>query len=129
MREGLVLSLPVSLGLLFAGFVFAISQRRGRLREQALKVSLQRNMQWLEGAQKAAAIGYFAYEAGAETFTMSTMARTIFGLEGEGAMPLRQWVVLIHPECRKEVLAQHEQAMSLHRPLRVQYRICRASDQ
>lgn len=128
-REGLALSLPVSLGLLFAGFVFAIFQRRGRLRERALKVTLQRNMLWLEGAQKAATIGYFAYEAGGETFTMSSMACTIFGLQGNGVMPLRQWIGLIHPDSRKEVLAQHEQAMSLRRPLRMQYRICRANDQ
>lgn len=129
LREGLALSLPISLGLLFTGVVFALSQRRGRLREEALKIALQRNMVWLEGAQKAASIGYFAYNTSTDVFTLSSMARTIFGWQGGNEVVLRQWVHLIHPEHRQEVLKVHGQALALRRPLRMQYRICRASDQ
>ena len=95
--EVLALSLPISLGLLCAGLVFAALQRRGRLREQALKVTLQRNMLWLEGAQKAASIGYFAYDTAANTFTLSSMARNIFGWEGGSELLLRQWAKLLPP--------------------------------
>ena len=128
-REVVALSLPISLGLLCAGLVFAALQRRGRLREQALKIELQRNMLWLEGAQKTASMGYFAYDISTQAFTLSPMARTIFGWEADSLVPLHQWASLVHPECRKKVLALHEQALALRRPLQMQYRICRASDQ
>lgn len=128
-RELLALSLPISLGLLFAGLVFAAVQRRGRLREAALKTELQRNMRWLEGAQKAASIGYFAYERTPQFFTMSSMATEIFGVDTDNAMPLRQWIEMIHPEHRKAVLEEHHQAMTLRHPLSTQYRIRRANDQ
>ena len=130
-REVLALSLPISIGLLCAGLVFAALQRRGRLREQALKLELQRHMQWLEGAQKAAAVGYFAYDTTAEIFTPSSMARTIFGWEekDDDVVSLRQWASLIHPDSRNQVLEQHEQALTQRLPLQVQYRICRANDQ
>lgn len=128
-REVLALSLPITLGLLFAGLVFAALQRRARLREQSLKLELQRNMQWLEGAQKSAAIGYFAYDTTSQTFTLSSMARSIFDYQENDPVLLGQWANLIHPECRAQVLAQHRQALEQHQSLRMQYRICRSSDQ
>ncbi|WP_051603066.1 diguanylate cyclase domain-containing protein [Simplicispira psychrophila] len=128
-REGLALSLPVSLGLLLTGIIFAFAQRRGRLQEQALKVALQRNMLWLEGAQKAASIGYFAYDAAADAFTLSSMARTIFGWEDGNVMLRHQWIKLIHPDNRQEVVALHEQTIALRQPVQIQYGICRANDQ
>ena len=127
-REMLALGLPISLGLLCAGLVFAALQRRGWQRERDLKAEVQRNMRWLESAQKAAALGYFAYELAPATFTLSSMARDIFGLSASN-VPLHQWVGLIHPEQRKEVLEQHERALALRAPLLLQYCICRASDQ
>lgn len=128
-RAVLALSLPITLGLLFAGLVFAALQRRGRLREQNLKLELQRNMQWLEGAQKAAAIGYFAYDTASQTFTLSSMACSIFDFPENDIVLLGQWANLIHPECRAQVLAQHQQALEQRQSLRMQYRICRSRDQ
>lgn len=128
-REVLALSLPLSLGLLCAGLVFAALQRRGRLREQALKLELQRNMRWLEGAQKAASIGYFAYDTQAHFFLLSSMASQIWGVAHGAHLPLQQWVDLIHPGHRKKVLKAHTQSMALRQPLDLQYCIRRASDQ
>ncbi len=128
LREMLALSLPVSLGLLCAGLGFAALQRRGRLREQSLKAEVQRQMRWLESAQKTAAVGCFAYELGPATFTLSAMARDILGLPGT-SVPLHQWMALLHPDNREEVLQQHERALALRLPMQLQYRICRASDQ
>lgn len=127
-REMLALSLPISLGLLGAGLLFAALQRRAWLRERRLKSELQRNMRWLEGAQKTATLGYFAYELAPSTFTLSSMAREIFGLSTT-CVPLRQWSDLIHPDSRRQILEQHERALALRQPLQLQYRICRASDQ
>ena len=128
-REVLALSLPITLGLLFVGLVFAALQRRARLREENLKLELQRNMHWLEGAQKAATIGAFAYDTSTETFTLSSMACSIFDYKAGQTMRLSQWVSLIHPECRARVLAEHQSVLQQHQSLRMQYRICRDSDQ
>jgi len=128
-REVLALSLPISLGLLCAGLVFAALQRRGRLREQTLKIELQRNMRWLEGAQKAASIGYFAYDIESQTFSMSSMASHIWGFPSESTLTMQQWVALIHPGHRKKVLKAHTKTMALREPLSAQYCIRRASDQ
>ena len=127
-REWLALSLPISLGLLFAGFVAAHWQWRAWRRERSLKIELERNMRWLESAQKAALIGYFAYDVSREEFFLSGMASQIYGLPPSGRLSLRQWVGLLHPDEREQILAVHTQAMTGHTALRTQYRIRRAHD-
>ena len=82
-QEWLALSLPVSLVLLFAGFVAGHWQWRAWRRERALKTELEHNMRWLENGQKAAAIGYFAYDVSSQEFLMSGMASQIYGLPPE----------------------------------------------
>ncbi|MBY0454985.1 MAG: diguanylate cyclase [Burkholderiaceae bacterium] len=129
MREVLALSLPVSLCLLLAGLVFAYVQRRAWLRERALKIELQRHMGWLEGAQKAASIGYFAFDLIETKFAMSSMAREIFGLPDGIEIGLKEWATLVLPDERQKVLEVHRHAMSSGTALRAQYRIQRMSDQ
>ena len=107
----------------------AAIEKAGALREQALKVELQRNMRWLEGAQKAASIGYFAYDTESQVFSMSSMASHIWGFASETPLPLQQWVELIHPGHRKKVLKAHTKSMALRQAMDVQYCIRRASDQ
>ncbi len=128
-REVLALSLPVALGLLFAGFVFAGWQRRAWARERGLKNELQRTMGWLESAQKSAQIGYFAYDSVKAEFTLSSMAYAIFGLPPGTSFTLKQWRGCIDAATRQEVLNLHLQALQAHIPLRTQYRIQRLNDQ
>ncbi|MDD2608606.1 MAG: diguanylate cyclase [Giesbergeria sp.] len=125
LREILALSLPVSLLLLLAGLVFAYGQRRAWRRERELKTQLQRNMRWLEGAQKAASVGYFALDLAQEQFLMSSMATEIFGLPNTGVLTLEDWMRAIVPEDRAEVIHTHRQAIDERTPLRLQYRIQR----
>lgn len=127
-REMLALSLPVSLGLLCAGLVFAALQRRGWQRERDLKAQVQRNMRWLESAQKTAALGYFAYELPSATFTLSSMAQQIFGVPG-ASVSLQDWTAMLVSDQRQQVLQEHRSALALRQPLQLQYGICRASDQ
>lgn len=127
-QEWLALSLPVSLVLLFAGFVAGHWQWRAWRRERALKNELEHNMRWLENGQKAAAIGYFAYDVSSQEFLMSGMASQIYGLPPNGRTTMRQWVDTLHPDEREQVLATHDQAMAGHTALRTQYRIRRAND-
>lgn len=122
-QEWRALSLPVSLVLLFAGLMAGHWQWRAWRRERALKNELERNMRWLENGQKAAVIGYFAYDEKREEFFMSGMASQIFGLPPGNHMTLRQWVRTLHPDERTQVLAVHEQAMAGHTALHTQYRI------
>ena len=127
-REWLALSLFVSLGLLSLGCVVVLWQGRAWRRERALKAELERNLRWLDNAQKAASVGYFVYEGQSEAFIMSRMASAIFGLPSDGRMTLRQWVGMVHPDERAQTLEIHGRAMSERIPLRTQYRIQRNGD-
>ncbi|MDY0108008.1 MAG: diguanylate cyclase [Giesbergeria sp.] len=128
-QEWLALSLPISLVLLFAGFVAGHWQWRAWRRERTLKTDLERNMRWLENGQKAAAIGYFAYDLEREAFYMSGMASQIYGLPPDGNMTLHQWLGTLLPDEREQVLAVHDKAMKQRTALHTQYRIRRANDQ
>jgi len=127
-REWLALSLFTSLGLLLVVLVVVLWQWRAWRRERQLKEKLERNMRWLDAAQKAASVGYFAYDHERKRFSMSRMANAIFGLPLDGRMPLRDWVAMLHPQDREGTLAIHGQAMEQRTALRTQYRIHRASD-
>lgn len=127
-REWLALSLFVSLGLLLLGCIVVLWQGRAWRRERVLKAELERNLRWLDNAQKAASVGYFVYDAQREAFIMSRMAGAIFGLPTDGRMTLRQWVAMLHPEERARTLEIHGRAMTERIPLRTQYRIHRHGD-
>lgn len=127
-REWLALSLFASLGLISAGAVVVLWQWLAWRRERLLKEKLERNMRWLDAAQKAASMGYFAYDTERQQFTMSRMANAIFGLPLESRMTLRQWMDMLHPQDREHTLAVHGGAMEQRIALRTQYRILRASD-
>jgi len=129
LREILALSLPVSLLLLLAGLVFAYVQRRAWQREFELKIQLQRNMRWLEGAQKAASVGYFAFDLEQKQFLMSSMANAIFGIPESGVLTQEDWVRSIPAEDRERVWRTHHEAIVQHVPLRHQYRIQRLDNQ
>ena len=122
-RELLVLSLPVSVALLIAGLLLGGWQWRARRRESALKDKLAQNMQWLESAQKAALVGYYVYERTEDTFTLSPMGSTLFGLPAESPVPRAQWLAQVHPADRAHVLASLEEALRERKALRIQYRV------
>jgi diguanylate cyclase (GGDEF)-like protein/PAS domain S-box-containing protein len=128
-RELLALGMPVILGLLLIGILFALWQRSAWLRERALKTELQRNMRWLEGAQKAATVGYFSLDVETQRFVMSHMADSIFGTTSSSLANLTQWTSMLHPDERQGILGQHLQAMKQRTSLRTQYRIFRGDDQ
>ena len=128
-NEWMGMALLASLLLLLGGSAFAGWQWQARRREQALRNELQYSLHWLDSAQKAARVGYFAYYARSEEFFMSSMASAIFGLPPQERMTLRQWVAMLHPENRAEVMQVHQQAMQQRSPLHTQYRIVRTSDQ
>ena len=126
--EWLALALLASLALLSGGCAAAAWQWRAWRRERGLKLALERNMRWLDSAQKAASAGYFAYDAEHQKFFMSSMAHAIFGLPPQEYMTLQQWMDMVHPEDRAHVLQVHAEAIAAHTPLGMQYRIVRASD-
>lgn len=127
-REWLGLSLLASLGLLLLGLAVWLWQWAAWRRERALKRELERNLRWLDNAQKVAAVGYFTYDSQRESFVMSRMASAIFGLPDDGSMTLRQWMGLLHPDEGMRTLQIHGKAMTERTPLQTQYRICRVSD-
>ncbi|MCZ2405619.1 MAG: diguanylate cyclase [Burkholderiales bacterium] len=128
-REWWALGLPIGLLLLLGGFLTAFWQWNARRRERRLQRELERHLRWLDTAQKAAAVGYFAYDTERKEFFVSPMVSQIFGLHADGRMGLDAWAALLHPQERAHILAVHGQAMAQRSPLRMQYRILRASDQ
>ncbi|WP_313083694.1 diguanylate cyclase domain-containing protein [Pulveribacter sp.] len=127
-REWLALGLVASLALLLLGGAVVLWRWRAWRRERTLKDRLEHNMRWLETAQRAASVGYFAYDAGKRVFTMSAMANVIFGVPADTELTLRQWIDMVHADDREEMLQKHGDAMAQRGPLRAQYRILRASD-
>lgn len=127
-REWLALSLPVSLVVVLAGLAATYWQWRARRRESALKQELERNMRWLESAQQAASVGFFAWDAQNQEFFLSRIARQIYGLPATGRIGLRTWVDALHPDDRKSVLARHGKSLEERLPLSAQYRIVRPCD-
>ena len=127
-RQGDWLSLTafVSAALLLLGSLVLLWQWRAWRRERILKERLQRNMRWLESAQRAASLGYFAYDPAQRRFFMSGMANAIFGQPEHARMTLKEWMALLHPQDRQHILQVHGQAMSERSALRLQYRICPA---
>ena len=126
-REWLTLSLPISLGLLIVGSFAVFWQRRAwraRARPQDRAAALVR---WLESAQKAAAVGYFAYDAAKESFHVGH-GLCHLGVHGQTTLSRRQWIGLLHPDERAQTLDVHARAMAERTALRTQYRIRRASD-
>lgn len=127
-RELLVLGLPMSLGLLCAGGLFAFWQRRAWQRERLLKNELQESIRWLQEAQRVASIGHFAYTPSERALALSAMAQELLGLQACAQDLLDAWEAAIAPEERAEVLAQHRQTLHQGTPLQAQYRIRRPSD-
>lgn len=122
--EMLAVGSPIFLGLLAMGGMSVYWQRRAWQRERALKQELQRNLQWLESAQKAADLGYFSYEQEGQKFAMSPMACRIFGLPvSTSTAALERWLQCVHPDDRKSVWTSHQHSFLNQTPLRAQYRV------
>jgi len=126
-RELLALGLPILFGLTLIGAMFALWQQQAWRRERKLKAVLERNMRWLESAQKTAAIGYFSYDVAKKRFLLSRMVDDLFGSNNK-LVDLSQWVDMIHPDDRQFVLEHQTQAVKQLKPLRIQYRIVGAHD-
>jgi len=122
-RERLALALFTTLALALLGGAALLWQWQARRRERAFQQDLQQNLLWLEAAQRAAHIGYFAYDPEQRMFAMSTMANAIFGLPPQARMTLRQWISALHPQDRQRTLAEHGAAVEQGSALTVQYRI------
>lgn len=125
-REGLAFGLLIGALLLLLALLGGILQRLAWRKERALKRELQLHIRWIDSAQQAAALGYFAYDLGSKEFYLSKIAAHIFGVAASGWLPVKRWAVLIEKEDRKAVFAAHKQTITQDQHLRMQYRIRRA---
>ena len=127
-RQWLALGLLASLAVIALGGLFVVWQWRAWQRERMLKQTLQQQMHWLEAAQKAASIGYFLYDRKRRCYQLSRMSADIFGFAPQQSVSLKQWIAVLEPQEREHILQEHEQTLKGLKPLRLQYRIRRASD-
>ncbi len=128
-RELLALSVPVIASLLLLGGAFAAWWWRAWSRERTLKDQLERNMRWLEGVQKSAAMGYFADDLGTGEVHPSRMACDIMGLPFQATLSRADWLVGMTEADRADLLGQQAQAIEARTPLNTQYRTRRVDDQ
>lgn len=127
-RNWQVLGLGASLVLLLSGSLALLWLRGAWQRERTLKRDLQEHMWWLDAAQKAAAIGYYAYDLSAKTYRASPMAREIFGIEPGLALTRDRWLARVDPRDRDRVWEENRQVILAHKPLHMQHRIVRQGD-
>ena len=103
---------------IFAG---ALEHRRieGILRESEAKLAL---------ATESAGVGIWAYDRQDQRFWTTPTNRTIFGLPGEGPVPLDTLLGLIHPDDRESVATALREALEASHQVSVEYRIVRPDD-
>lgn len=128
-RELLALSVPVAVCLVLVGLGFSWWLHQAWRREQVLKSQLERNMHWLESAQEAASIGYFAHDLSTAEVSLSSMGCAILGLPQQPVFSQEQWLSRLEPEDLEGWLAQYRQAMAARTPLHAQLRIRRTDDE
>lgn len=126
-RNWQVMALATSLVLMLSGSLVLLWLRSAWQRERALKHDLQEHMLWLNAAQKAASIGYYAYDIERRTYRASPMAYEIFGMQP--ATTTRElWLSAIDPRDRDRVWEENRQAILARKPLHMQHRILREND-
>ncbi len=127
-RELLILGLPVAACLFLIGGGVAVWLHQAWQRERSLKAQLERNMRWLEGAQKAASAGYFAHDQGTGDMSLSRMACRILGLPEQAVFSHEQWLARLSPTDREEWLVHYRQAAANRSVVHTQCHIRRACD-
>jgi len=127
-RNWQVLALAASLALMLSGSLVLLWLRHAWQRERMLKRDLQEHMLWLDAAQKAAFIGYYAYDIQSQTYRGSAMAFEIFGLQPAPSATREQWFAAVDPRDRDRVWEENRQTIQEHKPLRMQHRITRQND-
>lgn len=94
-REGILFGLSIgAMALLVVGGALYWMWRTG-LRERALKTELEKNLMWLDRAQKTALIGFFSLDFSAQNIFLSPMAAEILNTQGQQSLPfaaLRQYM-------------------------------------
>jgi len=127
-RNWQVLALGASLALLLSGSLVLLWLRNAWQRERTLKRDLQEHMLWLDAAQRAAAIGYYAYDIHSHTYRGSPMAFEIFGLKPSPTATRDLWLSTVDLRDRDRVWEANRQTILEHKPLRIQHRITRQND-
>lgn len=127
-REIMAMGLPILMGLLAGGLVLVYLQRQAWRRERDLKQTLERTLRWLENAQKAASVGYFAYRLTTREFSASKTTREIFGLIVDMPMSLERWLNNVQPLDRRRVAEAYRRTVSQRIPLHIRHRIIREVD-
>jgi two-component system, LuxR family, sensor kinase FixL len=102
-------------------FSGALEHRRieGILRESEAKLAL---------ATESAGVGIWAYDHEQGQFWTTPTNRAIFGLPGEGPLPLAVFLGLIHPADRERVVAAIQEALEAPNQVSQEYRIVRPDD-
>ncbi len=97
-------------------FASALERRRAEedLRESEAKLAL---------ATESAGVGIWAYEIQKQRFWTTPTNRAIFGLPGDGPIPLDTFIGLVHPDDRQRVGTALREALDAGKDVSEEYRI------
>jgi diguanylate cyclase (GGDEF)-like protein len=105
-NDGLLLGLSVG-GLVLALCCAALYRIWSLVQqERQLKTQLQRNMRWLERAQKTASIGHFSIDLKKRQVILSPMAGNILGFSGEKQLSFKKLKSMLHARDIEDLLRE-----------------------
>jgi len=106
----------------YVGFLIDISDRK------VAEAKLSQQMYLLQVAQRAAHIGYSETSIATGAWSSSQMLDEIYGIDKFYVRHFENWVSLIHPEDRAQVLNNLAEVQQSGTPFRAQYRVIRYKD-
>lgn len=91
--------------------------------ERQFKTQLQRNMRWLERAQKTASIGHFSVDLKKREVTLSPMAASILGFMGEENLSIQKIKSMLHEQDIAAVLRDKFKSLVLNESFQAHFRV------
>lgn len=122
-KDGLLLGLSIGLVIVaFGAMAFYMILRLVR-QERRLKTELERNMRWLDRAQKTASLGIFSIDLKSRQATLSSMAANILGYPDKITIPVRQLKLMFHKDDADKFMRQNWKNMDTHASFQTSFRV------
>jgi diguanylate cyclase (GGDEF)-like protein len=122
-KDGLLLGLSIGLVMLAFG-AMGFYMIWGLVRqERHLKTELERNMRWLDRAQKTASLGIFSIDLKDREATLSSMAANILGYPEKITIPVKQLKSMFHKDDADKFMRQNWKSMDTHASFQTSFRV------
>lgn len=122
-KDGLLLGLSVGLvALAFFSMAFFLIWRLV-VQERRLKMVLQRNMRWLDRAQKTASLGLFSIDLKKRDVTLSVMAANILGFTDEINISVKKLKSMVHKDDLAKFIREKLKSIEVNESFQTSFRV------